>query len=216
LTLLSLLLAAAGGCQPTVAKDKFDRLHQQWLDTLRENRDLVRRDQALEETLSRQNQQIATLQNLGDKRLEKLFHVTSLELGRRSGGVDTDGRSGDDAVAVYLQPVDRYGHVIKAAGEATVQLYDLASEPAENLVGEYHWSVDELGETWAGGFLGSSQFSLHCPWRSGPPAHDQVTIRATFTDYLTGKTFTATKTVSIHRGGAASQPASTPATVSSD
>ncbi len=179
-TLVLLLVAAVGGCQPTVAKDKFDRLNQQWLDTLRTNRDLVRRDQELEETIGHQNQQIATLQNLGDQRLKKLFYVTSLELGRRSGGVDTDHRDGDDAVAVYLQPVDRDGHVIKAAGEATVQLYDLANKPQENLIGEYHWSVDELGPMWAGGFFGSSQFSLTCPWRSGPPAHDQITIRATF------------------------------------
>ncbi len=204
--MLSALGVWAGGCEPTVSKEKFDRLNQTWIDTLRDNRDLVRRNEQLEETIGRQNEQIADLQNLGDKRLEKLFYVTHLELGRRSGGVDKDGRSGDDAVVVYLQPVDRDGHVIKAAGEVTVQLYDLANAPAENLIGEYHWSLDELGATWAGGFLGSSQFSLLCPWRTGPPAHDQITIRATFTDYLTGKTFTAQRVVSVHLPGLAPTP----------
>ena len=201
LTLLPLLGIWLGGCQPMVAKDKFDQINQQWLDCQRENRDLTRRTQELEETIGRQNQQITELQNLGPKRLDKLFYVTSLELGRRSGGVDTDRKDGDDGVMVYLQPVDRDGHIIKAAGEATIQLYDLANKPDENMIGEYHWSVDELGPKWAGGFLGSSQFSLACPWRHGPPAHDQITIRATFIDYLTGKTFTAQKVVMVHLPG---------------
>jgi hypothetical protein len=200
--LLSLLAAWTAGCEPTVPKAKFDQLNQTWLDTLRDNRELTRSNQQLGETIGRQNQQIATLQHLGDKRLEKLYYVTDLELGRRSGGIDRDGQAGDDAVIVYLQPVDREGAVIKAAGDVTIQLYDLANPPAENLIGEYHWSVDELGQTWAGGFLGSSQFSLLCPWPDGPPAHGQITIRATFTDYLTGRTFTAQKTVTVHLPGA--------------
>jgi hypothetical protein len=210
---LSLLAAWTTGCEQTVPKDNFDRLNQSWLDTLRENRDLTRRNEQMDETIGRQNLQITELQHLGDKRLEKLFYVTSLELGRRSGGVDKDGQDGDDGVIVYVQPIDRDGNVIKAAGDVTVQLYDLANPPAENLIGEYHWSVDELGPTWAGGFLGSSQFSLLCPWRDGPPVHDQITIRATFTDYLTGKTFTAQKAVTIHLPGAAltAPPSSAPA-----
>lgn len=195
-TLLPLLVAWGTGCEATVTKDKFDRLNQTWLDTQRTNRDLTRRNQELEETIGHQNDQIAELQKLGDKRLDKLFYVADLELGRRCGGVDKDNKPGDEGVIVYFQPVDRDGHVIKAAGEATVQLYDLANPPAQNLIGEYHWSVDELGSTWAGGFLGSSQFSLLCPC-AGPPAHEQITIRATFVDYLTGKTFTATKTVPV-------------------
>ncbi|MCJ7543751.1 MAG: hypothetical protein MUP47_04165 [Phycisphaerae bacterium] len=196
-----------GGCEPTVSTEKFDRLNQQWIDSQRESRDLTRRYQELEETVGRQNEQIAILQNLGDKRLEKLFYVTSLEMGRRSGGVDKVGQDGDDAVIVYLQPVDADGHVIKAAGDVTVQLYDLANPPAENLIGEFHWPVEEMGKTWAGGFLGSSHFSLLCPWPAGPPAHNQITVRATFTDYLTGKTFTAQKIVSVHLPGAAPTPA---------
>jgi hypothetical protein len=218
LTLLSLLGGALGGCQPMVAKDKFDKLDQQWLDSQQQNRDLTRRTKELEETIGRQNQQITELQNLGPKRLDKLFYVTGLELGRRSGGLDTDGKDGDDGVMVYLQPVDRDGHVIKAAGEATIQLYDLANKPDENMIGEYRWPLDELGKRWAGGFLGSSQFSLMCPWLHGPPAHDQLTIRVTFIDYLTGKTFTAQKVVTVHlpgaaqsaQGAAATQPALAP------
>jgi hypothetical protein len=202
---LVLLAAWTGGCEQTVSKEKFDRLNQSWLDTLRENRDLVRRNQEMDETIGRQNRQIAELQDLGDKRLEKLFYVTHLELGRRSGGIATDRQDGDDAVVVYLQPVDQNGDVIKAAGEATVQLYDLANPAAENLIGEYHWSVDELRPTWAGGFFGRSQFSLMCPWRHGPPAHDQVTIRATFTDYLTGKTFTAQRVATVRLPSATSK-----------
>lgn len=213
LTLGVLLAALTGGCQPTVEKVKYDRLNQQWIDALRENRNLVRQSEQLQTTIGRQNEQISQLLALGPKRLEHLYHVTAVELGRRSGGVDKDQISGDDAVVVYLQPVDRHGHVIKAAGEVTIQLYDLANPPEENLIGEYHWTVEELGKTWAGGFLGSSQFSLTCPWTSGPPDHELITIRVIFTDYLTGRTFTAQKTTKVQLPSPApqTQPASAPA-----
>ncbi len=209
--LTGLLAILAGGCEATVSKAKFDRLNQQWLDALRDNSDLTRRNAQLHETIRRQNEQIVTLQALGDKRLDKLFHVSSIEIGRHSGGVNTDGRVGDDVVKVYLQPIDQFGHVIKAAGEATVQLFDLAEPPPQNLIGEYHWPVDELGKQWAGGFVGSSQFTLTCPWPAGPPAHDQITIRAVFVDYLTGRTFTAQKVVKISLAAPEEQVTSAPA-----
>jgi len=214
--LVVLLACLACGCEATVSKTRFDGLNQQWLDCLRDNRDLKRRNEQLQDTIGRQNDQIHTLQALGEKRLDLLFHVTSIELGRHSGGVDTDGLDGDDAVRVYLQPFDQDGNVIKAAGEGTVQLYDLAEPPKENLIGEYHWSVEELGKQWAGGFFGSSQFTLTCPWQHGPPVHDQITVRVTFTDYLTGGVFTAQKVVTVHLAGPASQPASAPESQATD
>jgi len=156
------------------------------------NRRLSEENTRLKSLAEEKAQQIQTLQALGDKRLDKIYHVAKIELGRYTGGIDTDQKPGHDAVKVYLQPVDADGSTIKAAGSVKVQLYDLAAEPKANLVGEYAWDVDEARKHWASGFM-TNYYSFICPWKSSPPEHDEITVRVEFVDYLTGKTFTAQK-----------------------
>ncbi|MGC9453688.1 MAG: hypothetical protein ACP5HU_02380 [Phycisphaerae bacterium] len=135
-------------------------------------------------------QQLDTLRELGPGRLEKLYTVSQIKLGSRTGGVNLDDDPGDhEAVKVFLQPVDARGDVLKAAGSATVELYDLAAGESDNLIGRYEWSVDELAGAWYSGFL-AYHYALECPWDE-PPAHEEITVRVTFTEYLTGKSFTA-------------------------
>jgi len=152
--------------------------------------ELRRENLALRNKLQQQGQQLKTLLALGESRLEVIPHVATIKLGRYSGGIDTDGKPGDDAVKVYLTPIDQYGSPIKAAGDVTIQLYDLSAEPAHNLLGEYKWSAEEVMEHWAGGFI-TWHYRFVCPLRSGPPAQRQITVRAIFVEYLTGKTFSA-------------------------
>lgn len=153
------------------------------------------------ETLSAQaeaqRKQIETLQSLGPKRMDRLFTVESIDLGRHSGGVDLDRKPGQDAVKVFLQPRDKGGHVLKAAGDVKIQLFDLAQPKDKTLFAEYTFPVKNIGESWAGGLL-SNQYSFECRFPGDqPPAHPEINIRVEFTDYLTGKTFTAQKLVKI-------------------
>ncbi|HDZ20641.1 hypothetical protein LCGC14_0274460 [marine sediment metagenome] len=173
------------GCGPS----KLDQLEEQLATARLEADKLNEENTRLTKAVADQEEQIETLLILGDKRLENIYHVHQVRLGRWSGGFDLDGQGGDDGVKVYLSPTDQDGTAIKAAGSLTVQLYDLAAPPDQNFLGEYHWTVEELGKQWSSGFM-SYHFSLECPWQSGPPANEQITIRATFVDYLTGKTFT--------------------------
>ena len=149
-----------------------------------------------------------------------LFCIAGIELGRYTGGLDTDGKDGEEAVKVYLDPVDSAGSVLKAAGDVKIQLFDLAMLPGENLLGEYQWTADQIGSHWSDAIFGGSHFSFICPWKQ-LPKHDQITIRVEFTDYLTGKTFTAQKVVRVRIPSSlpttaptsepASQPTSAPA-----
>ncbi|MFA6133603.1 MAG: hypothetical protein WC869_06255 [Phycisphaerae bacterium] len=193
---LSLALSILGGCQPTVPAAKFERLNQQWLDTQQKDRDLVRQNQELLDTIGRQNTDLQTLRGLGPRRLEKLFYVTGIEIGRYSGGVALHGSEGDAAVKVYLRPVDAQGSTLKAAGDVKIQIYDLAAPTGENLIGECRFGVDEIGKNWSNAMIGGAQFSFVCPWQS-LPAHGEITVRAEFVDYLTGKTFSAQRVVKV-------------------
>jgi len=153
-------------------------------------------NEVLVQQLLRQERQMETLLALGEKRLEQLYFVDGIRLGRYSGGWDLDGDGKQDGIKVFLSPHDQYGTAIKAAGSATVQLYDLAAEPNENLIAEFNWTVEELPDAWASGFM-SYHYTLNCPWGDSPPGNDVVTVRVVFVDYLTGKTFCAQKACEI-------------------
>lgn len=159
------------------------------------------------ELLARQKQ-IQTLQGLGEKRMENLFHVTGITLGKYTAGVDLDDKPGQDGIRVYLTPIDRDGHAIKAAGAVKIQLFDLAAK--ENLVSEYDFPVEKISERWAAGFM-TYHYRFDCPWPA-PPEHDEITVRVEFTDYLTGKTFTAQKVCTVRLPAPTPTTSTTPAT----
>jgi hypothetical protein len=137
-----------------------------------------------------QQEQIATLQDLGPRRLERIVHVEQIRLGRFTSGYDDDGRPGYDGVKVFLQPIDASGSVLKAAGEVKIQLVDLAAPAGSAELGTYLFDLDTVATRWFSGAF-TYHFSFLCPWRDRRPAGKEVTVRAVFTDYLTGKTFTA-------------------------
>ncbi len=184
--LLSPLVVAAGCNNQQEMYALRDRL------ALTENRmERLQREKAEQRAeLRKLREQVATLQDLGDVRLEKLYTVSAIRLGRHTGGVTLgDDRGVHDGVKVYLRPVDGRGDALKAAGSAVVELYDLAAPEAEKLIGRYEWSVEELSETWRSGFM-AYHYGLECPWDQ-PPAHEDITVRVVFKEYLTGRTFTA-------------------------
>lgn len=178
----------AGGCNGPAQRDPLKNL----ASARREVRTLSEKNQALEALVYDQQQQVRSLQALGEKRLEKLFYVKQVKLGRYTGPVDLDDDGADDAIKVYLRPIDQHGSEIKAAGEVTIQLFDLAAPAEQNLIGQYHWSVDDLPKQWSSGFV-AYHYSFVCPWKKGPPKHDQITVRVAFLDYLTGKSFSVQK-----------------------
>ena len=153
---------------------------------------LVAQKAALDQT----NQQLAVARSISEDDLKKIFYPEQLVIDKLSGGADYDGKPGDDGVTVYLQPVDKYGDVIKVAGDIRIQLYDLAASPAENLIGEYFVPVDQVAKLWHGK-LWTNHYTIKCPWPHGPPKHDEITVRATFTDYLTKRVVSAQSTCKV-------------------
>ena len=180
----------APGC--AVPKEKYDRTATQLTEAREALRKLQGDRDGLQAVVIDQQKQIRVLQRLGEGRMEKLFHVRRIALGRYTGGADLDGVEGDDGIKVYLRPIDQEGSVVKAAGEVRIGLFDLAADPQDNLIGEYEFTVEQVSKQWSGGFM-AYHFSFECPWKLAPPAHDEITVRVQFTDYLTGKVFTAQK-----------------------
>jgi hypothetical protein len=190
-SLLALLVVA--GC-PQAQTTAASRELIEARDSLRQARQA---ELAMRDELARKDEQIAALQRLGpQKRLERLFTVNRIRLGPYCSGVDMDGKPGDDGVKAYIEPLDARGSAIKAAGEVSIQLYDLAAPPAETLIAACRFSPEDLANKWTTGLL-SQHFSLECSWGKNVPAHSQLTLRAVFTDYLTGRSFSDQKVVNV-------------------
>ncbi len=191
LTAAALLAAGCDGGRTEILRLQRELQNEQ--ETVEDLREQLARTKA---DLEDQRRKTRTLQDLGDKRKDVLFTVSRIELGRYTGGVDTDDNPGDDAVKVFLQPIDQHGSVIKAAGRVTVRLFDLGRDPNEVLLGQRVISPEQLAGFWSGGF-GVYHFSFPCRWDRRVPAGDTVTVRVEFIDYLTGETFSAQKQVSV-------------------
>ncbi len=189
-----LLLAAAAGIGCNGAAPDGDVRRLQKLE--QENVKLKTEAAKLRDTIAAQDKQIETLHALGPKRLEKLFHVTAIKLGRYTAGVNLDDKEGDDGIRVYLIPQDADGHTLKAAGNVRVQLFDLAAEGKDRMIATCEFPVETIGKKWAGGFL-TKHYKFDCPWKT-PPKHAEITVRASLTDYLTGKEFAAQKVCKVN------------------
>ena len=191
-----LTTAAIAGCEDLQRQQQIETEKQRDA-ALAHAEELGKEVSELSTTVESQKKQIETLQGLGEKRLDNIFTVAAVEISRNSGGIDTDTTPGQDAVVVFLKPLDTNGDVLKAAGDVKIQLFDLAQPQNQTLYAEFTYPAKDISQYWAGGML-SNQYTFRCRFPEGTaPAHPDINLRVTFTDYLTGQTFTAQKLLKL-------------------
>jgi hypothetical protein len=197
-----LLLAGCGG--PNAAHIEVRKKNQDLRDELET---LKRAREADAATIRGLQDRVGTIPTLPQERLAKLFTVHGLTLGRLTGGADLDrAKPGDEGLKVYATPTDQDGQPLKAAGSFVVEAFDLAANPPA--IGKWTFDVDAARRAWNGALM-SNQYVLPAPWQA-PPAHEDVTVKVTFRDELTGREFTAQKAVKVQPPPPAPPP--TPAT----
>lgn len=185
--------ALLGGCgkpnQANIALRKQIQDLQQELAGVRQAREA---DQA---RLRGLEARATTVPTLPQEQLDRLVTTHGLQIGRLSGGADLDpAKSGDEGLKVYVVPIDIEGDPIKAAGEFTVEAFDL-SDPANPLIGR--WTFDgRQKELWYSELM-LYNFVLPCPWQHRVPGDEKLTVRVTFVDELTQRQFTAQKVVPV-------------------
>lgn len=139
-----------------------------------------------QETIRNLQARIAELRKMDTGAIDQLIVPVRIELANLSGGYDDDGKAGDDGIELFVQPIDRDQHVVKAAGALQVQLYDLANPDDGQLIFERSFDLPTTRSLWYGR-MWTHHFTVRCPWPEGrPPAHNEITARVVFTDLLTG------------------------------
>jgi hypothetical protein len=171
----------------------------------KENQDLHDRVTRLERTHEADRAKIAglessatTLPSLPPNRLDELFTVHGLRIGRLTGGADLDSaKPGEEGLKVYVVPTDQAGEDIKAAGSFTIEAFDL-SQDKDQKIGQWNFDLQQSKKGWYGSLLYS--YVLTCPWQK-VPTHSKLTVKITFTDALTGRRFQTQRVVDVELPG---------------
>ena len=143
-----------------------------------------------------------TVPSLPQTQLEKLFTVHGIEFGRLTGPADWDANApGDDGLKLYVTPTDNAGQPLKAAGSFVVEAFDLAAGDGRTRVGRWEFPLDDAAKNWFGQAT-LYTYVLQTPWQTRPE-HPDLTLKVTFTDALTGRSFTEQKVVKITPSSAA-------------
>jgi hypothetical protein len=191
------LLTIFTGCAATVPVKSFNEVQLKLQQTQEQLKKLEVELAAQQQANKNLQQQIAEVRNIKGDPTEELIVPVKIQLERMSGGYDTDGKTGDDGIVLYIQPIDRDGHVVKASGTLKITLYDLAAPINQNVIAEYNFDAKTTRSLWYGR-LWTSHYTVKCPWPEGkPPAHNKITANVIFTDQLTGKPMEAQQVFEI-------------------
>ena len=162
--------------------------------------DLQRREQAHLAQIRALESNATTVPSLPSERLDTLFTTHGITFGRLTGGADLDPKQpGDDGLKIYVVPTDGRGQPLKAAGSFVVEAFDLAKGD-NHRVGRWEFPLDQAEKNWFGEAM-LYTYVLTAPWQDQRPEHGELTIRVSFTDALTGRTFIEQKVVKANLGG---------------
>jgi hypothetical protein len=194
LLVLSALITAAAisGCGKNAAGDQ--PLWQSNKNLLQQKTELEDKLRMAEAENTQLKQQVETLGNLGrDVRLENLYDIQSINIAS-STGIYTKQKDRAPRLMVYFAPVDKSGDPIKASGSVEVALWNIAAKENESLVGKWEIGPEKLKKDWGIALMNSFyRIAIDLP-ENMPPKGDFV-VRLSFTDYLSGKILTASKSV---------------------
>ena len=199
------LMLVSGCARPNPVTIALRKENQQLQDKLEK---LQYREQADRAQIEAFQSRVGSLKTLPESRLDAMFTTHSIELGRLTGGarINPDATT-DQALRIYLTPLDDNGDPTKATGKVTVDAFDL-SLAHDNRIG--HWVFEPLTMKNDWRSLGPLHaFVLICPLQT-VPRHAEITIKVTFQDELTGRVFSAVKDVRIILPASTTQPATLP------
>jgi outer membrane murein-binding lipoprotein Lpp len=178
----------------------FGKPNKANIDLRKQNAELSDKVAQLESQLNAQRATIRTMEaqpgattvpTLSAERLEQLFTVNGISLGRLTGKADLGG--GKQGLKVYVVPLDVAGDEIKAAGAFKVEAFNLTA--ADPRVGMWDFPVEE-GRSLLGGSGLLYEYILPCPM-DNLPASGELTVRVTFTDALTQRTLAEQKVIKL-------------------
>ena len=190
--IIAALMVIAAGCDSNGNQSLWDQIKSLTQDKSK----LKQRVDTLEAENAELTACVETLTALGpEKRIEALSGVQRIAIEKRSGLADKDKDGKAETLVVYISPRDDTGSAVKAPGEITLQLWDLNAPSDTALLKEWIIEPMQLKKLWS-----STVFTNYyrLSYKVADLLNDQqteLTIKVTFTDYITGKTLNAQKVI---------------------
>ncbi len=123
--------------------------------------------------------------------------LAKIALERYSGAVDTDNDGRDDLIRIYLTPLDHQGRLLPVAGRLKLQAVAIHDDKPPAVLAERTYEPDEFDQAYRANFTGyhyTVEMDLPDPMA---PAITSATVKATFTEAVTGHTLTVEQLVPI-------------------
>ena len=140
--------------------------------------------------------QVQVLSGLPENvRLENLNRLETVKIGRYTGFFDKDNDGKKEKLIVYIQPVDEQGDTIKVTGSVDVQLWDLNKTNGQAMLGQWKIEPDELKKLWFATMLTINYRLTFDVTDIVDSLQEPLTVKITFTDYMTGKVFVEQKVI---------------------
>ncbi len=130
-----------------------------------------------------------------EARLEYIDRLQRIKIAGYTNLYDKDKDGRKEKLIVHVQPIDLDGDIIKTAGAVDVQLWDLNKEQGQALLGQWHIEPNDLKKLWSSGFLTTSYRLTFDVADKIDEYEEPLTVKVTFTDYLTGKVFKEQKVI---------------------
>ena len=184
------ILGLVAGCQnPDIAAKKITSLTQEKEQLQKQ----VKQSTAENEQLRKQVQTLAGLKP--ETRFANLYNLQKIKLTGYTGFYDKDKDGKKEKLIVYIQPIDEDGDVVKATGSVDVQLWDLNKKNGEALLGEWHVEPAELKKMWFATVIIINYRLTFDISDKIAAIKDPLTVKVTFTDYLSGRVMTEQKVI---------------------
>jgi hypothetical protein len=124
----------------------------------------------------------------GDKHVNP-YKLSRVQVARYSNFYDKNDDGKREKLIVYVQPLDEEGDAFKAAGTTDVQLWNLNNLNGQALLGEWKVEQPALRKLWFDSIVTTGYRLMFDAPPSVEPLVEPLTIKVTFTDYLTGEVF---------------------------
>ena len=162
---------------------------QQMKDLGNQESELAVRVEKLEQENQQLRQQVKTLQGLDpNERIEAVDMLDKIAIGARTGLYDKDADGKKEVLVVYIEPTDSTGDRVKAAGQMVVRLWNLDAKDSQNAMLK-QWIIEpaELKKCWSATLM-TYYYRLTFKVDDVVKGDEtELTIKAKFTDYLSGK-----------------------------
>lgn len=187
LVVVGLAPLLATGCG--IGSERKDPLEIKAQQIAQEKTDLMRDLQQVRAENKQLSEQIRALSVFPEDRPINPYKIDRIKISRYTNFYDKDNDGKREKLIIYVQPIDADGDVIKAAGTMAVQLWNLNNLNGQAMLSEWRVDPNDLRTLWYDTLVSANyRLTFDAPQELDVLA-EPLTVKVTFTDYLTGEIF---------------------------